>query len=236
VPEIDRNALLNFIGYGNAKADVVFLGMEEGLSPSPPLAEQLAARSRFPAFIDLAESARVHADRFFATENPPIQPTWNTMIRILLALDGNPSPTLEQIRRYQRDRLGRTIERAALFELMPLPAPSIGAWPYDSIFPEYPTREHYRADQFSKRLALLRSHLSYGPKLIIAYGSSYWTNYKKLFPDLHAWSSAVPFEIGQTSATTVILTPHFTARQMNGQRNPLIRLALAAMNDLGRTS
>jgi hypothetical protein len=62
--------------------------MEEGLSPSPPLTEQLADRSRFPALIDLEVSARLHADRFVATNDPPIQPTWNVMVRKLLALDG----------------------------------------------------------------------------------------------------------------------------------------------------
>lgn len=110
----------------------------------------------------------------------------------------------------------------------PLPAPSIGDWPYDTIFPEYPTREKYRADQFNKCIALLRSHLCSGPKLVVACGTSYWTNYKKLFPEVRTWRSVAPLEIGKTPATTVILTPHFTARQMNGQRDPLIRLALEA--------
>jgi hypothetical protein len=72
------------------------------------------------------------------------------MIRILLALDGCLEATTQQVRRYQRDRLGRTHERAALIEMLPLPAPSLGQWPYDTIFPEYPTRESYRRDQLPK--------------------------------------------------------------------------------------
>jgi hypothetical protein len=80
---IDKDALLGFLGYGNAAAPIVFLGMEEGLTIPPSLEEQLADRSRFPAIIDLAESASVHAGRFFAGESPPIQSTWNMMIRMV---------------------------------------------------------------------------------------------------------------------------------------------------------
>jgi hypothetical protein len=70
------------------------------------------------------------------------------MIRILLALDGRCPATRQEVRRYQRNRLGRTSEGAALIEMLPLPAPSLGHWPYDTIFPEYPTRERYRQTNY----------------------------------------------------------------------------------------
>jgi hypothetical protein len=234
--DIDREALLQFLGFGNPAADVVFIGMEEGLSVPPPLEDQLAERSLFPPLIDLAESARVHAGRFFASNDPPIQSTWNVMIRILLALDGCSSATTQQVRRYQRDRLGRTSERAALIEMLPLPAPSLGQWPYDTIFPDFPSRESYRIDQLPKRIDLIKRHLAYGPKLVVAYGSAYWPNYKALFPGVGQWQSAAPFQVGRGQHSTVILTPHFTARQMNGKRDNLIRLSLEAMDSAASTS
>jgi hypothetical protein len=152
---IDPDRLLSFLGFGNPTAEAVFIGMEEGLTVPPPLDEQLVVRSGFPRMIDLAESAKAHPEKFLSGDRPPIQPTWNTIIRILLALDGTLDASTGQVRAYQRDRLGRTSERGALLELLPLPAPGLSDWPYAAIFPEFRTRESYRNDQIPKRIALL---------------------------------------------------------------------------------
>jgi hypothetical protein len=223
---IDRERLLEFLGFGNPNADAVFIGMEEGLTIPPPLEEQLATRSRFSTFMDLGESAKAHPERFLSGERPPIQPTWNPIIRILLALEGNEQPTTDDIRFYQRDRLGRTTERGALLEFLPLPAKGLGEWPYDVIFPAFPTRTEYRAIVEPARVASLKKHLEYGPRLIVAYGAGYWSAYKQLFAPTVQWRPLDPFEIADIGATRVILTPHFTSRQMNGQREALIALAL----------
>jgi hypothetical protein len=225
---IDRERLLKFLGFGNPTAEAVFIGMEEGLTVPPPLDEQLIVRSAFTPMIDLAESAKAHPEKFLSGDRPPIQPTWNTIIRVLLALDGIRAASTEQIRTYQRDRLGRTGERGALLELLPLPAPGISDWPYATIFPEFPTRESYHNDQIPKRVALLQEHLSYGPRVVVAYGSQYWDYYRRLFPDHRDWPRSGPFEVAEHSGTRVVLTPHFTARQMNGQRDALIDLVLAS--------
>jgi hypothetical protein len=225
---IDRDRLLKFLGFGNPRAEAVFIGMEEGLTLPPPLDEQLVVRSAFTPMIDLAESAKAHLERFLSGDRPPIQPTWNLIIRILLALEGNRDASADQVRSYQRDRLGRTHERGALLELLPLPAPGISEWPYAELFPAYETRDRYRDDQMPKRIALLSEHLSYGPRIVVAYGSQYWDDFKKLFPRHREWQRSGPFALSEDSVTRVILTPHFTARQMNGQRGPLIDLVLRA--------
>ncbi len=178
--------------------------------------------------IDLAESAKAHPEKYLSGDRPPIQPTWNLIIRILLALDGNRDASADQVRAYQRDRLGRTHERGALLELLLLTAPKISEWPYAEIFPEYETRERYRDDQMPKRIALLTEHLSYGPRIVVAYGSQYWDDFKKLFPRHREWLRSGPFALADDSVTRVVLTPHFTARQMNGQRGALIDLVLPA--------
>jgi hypothetical protein len=98
--------------------------------------------------------------------------------------------------------------------MLPLPAPSLGQWPYDTIFPDFPSRESYRIDQLPKRIDLIKRHLAYGPQ----------------------WQSAAPFQVGRGQHSTVILTPHFTARQMNGKRDNLIRLSLEAMDSAASTS
>jgi hypothetical protein len=60
----------------------------------------------------------------------------------------------------------------------------------------------------------------------VAYGAGYWSAYKQLFAPTVQWRPLDPFEIADIGATRVILTPHFTSRQMNGQREALIALAL----------
>ncbi|MDP9024867.1 MAG: hypothetical protein M3N13_05825 [Candidatus Eremiobacteraeota bacterium] len=146
----------------------------------------------------------------------------------MLSFDNNREASADQVRAYQRDRLGRTHERGALLELLPLPAPGISEWPYGEIFPEYGTRELYRDDQMPKRIALLSEHLSYGPRIAVAYGSQYWEDFKKLFPRHREWTRSGPFALADDPITRVVLTPHFTARQMNGQRGLLIDLVLPA--------
>jgi len=78
--KIDLDKLLGFLGFGHPRAATVFIGMEEGLSPDPPLREQLTARSKFPKLIGLKESSDAHADRFLLAERPAVQSTWNIMI------------------------------------------------------------------------------------------------------------------------------------------------------------
>jgi len=224
--EIDLDRLLSFLGFGNPGADAVFIGMEEGLTVPPALEDQLATRSRFEQMMDLAESAKAHPEKFLSGVRPPIQPTWNIIIRILLALEGVRSASTDQVRNYQRDRLGRKNEAGALLELLPLPATSTSEWPYGATFDKYPTRESYICDQIPKRISLLHDHLSYGPRIVVAYGSQYWDYYKELFPGPREWRRSGPFCITRDAATTIVLTPHFTARQMNGQRDALIDLTL----------
>jgi hypothetical protein len=223
---IDRERLLEFLGFGNPQAEAVFIGMEEGLTVPPPLEEQLVIRSGFAPFMDLHESAKEHPERFLSGERPPIQPTWNPIIRVLLALEGNLAPTPDEIRAYQRDRLGRATERGALLEFLPLPAKGLREWPYGEIFPEFPTREVYREIIDAERIRRLKKHLEYGPRLIVAYGAGYWASYKKLFEPTVPWRAHDPFETVDVGPTRVILTPHFTSRQMNDQRDTLIGLAL----------
>jgi hypothetical protein len=230
-PEIDLNKLLNFLGFGNPRAATVFIGMEEGLSPTPPLRDQLIARSCFPKLIGLKDSADAHADRFFRGEHPPVQSTWNIMIRVLLAIEGRRTPSLDEIRAYQRDRLGALGGDAALLELMPLPAPRLPDWPYADIAEvagRFPTRKQYADSQLSDRIEMLREHLGYGPKLTIAYGSAYWPYYKRIFREVSTWQRHGVFEFARVGPRTIILAPHFVARQMNGQRETLIDLALNA--------
>lgn len=224
---IDPVRLLNFLGYGSPAAPVVFIGMEEGLFPNPPLREQLEGRSQFDQIMDLRLSSGTHAERWFVGDSPPLQPTWNSMIRVLLARGGDETPEPGTMRRFQSQILGASNGDNALLELMPLPAARMSSWPYAEI-PEvaerFPTRDRYMNGELPRRIELLRAHLSYGPELVACYGSGYWQHFMKLFPAVSNWRQEGVFMTGSHGSLTVVLTPHFVARQMNGQRAALIDL------------
>jgi len=221
----ERETLLNFIGFGNPKADTVFIGMEEGYEESAPLEVQLHERATFTPIMDLLAAAKAHPGKYLSGARPPIQRTWNTMIRVLLAVEGQTNPSTDDVRFYQRDRLGRTNESGALLELMPLPSPNANAWQYAELFPEFGTRAIYFAKMLERRLDLLRKNLAYGPSLVVAYGAGYWPYYRRLYASVDRFASKGPFEFADVGRTRVILTPHFTARTMNGRFEQLIAIA-----------
>jgi hypothetical protein len=197
--------------------------MEEGFTEGVPLLEQLRVRSTFPPIIDLHQASAAHPEKYLSGDRPPIQSTWNLIIRAILALEGNTSPTTDDVRFYQRDRLGRTDERSALLELFPLPAVGIDRWPYAEVFEEFPTREAYRDSLLPQRIEKLRSHLAYRPALVVCYGKSYWAYFEQLFPGA-IWSTVGPFKKTVVDETVALLTPHFTSREFNGRRDTFIRL------------
>ena len=86
----ERTNLLEFLGFGNPHASVVFIGMEEGLTETPnyPLLAQLRDRARLSSIADLRDSS-VHPDKYLVGPRPPIQRTWDILIRVLFALNGS---------------------------------------------------------------------------------------------------------------------------------------------------
>lgn len=222
----ERETLLGFLGYGNPRAPVVFVGMEEGLTETPdyPLLAQLKDRAKLEPLVDLRDS-RVHPDKYLRGSRPPIQRTWGVLIRVMLALEKNLAPSNDQIRFYQRDKLGDVRGDSALLELLPLPSRSMLNWaPYDEYFPEFRTRDAYRAIMTKRRISALEAHLVYGPKLVVAYGSGYWPEYRAIFPSIKTWTTSGAFKHGRSGKNTVILMPHPVARTMNGQLTVLSTL------------
>ena len=226
--ESERRSLLSFLGFGNPAAPFVFIGMEEGLTETPdyPLLAQLKDRAKLPPIADLRASG-VHPKKYLTGSHPPIQSTWSCLIRVLLALGGNTTPTNDTIRLYQRDILGSFTGESALLEFLPLPARSVANWaPYDSYFRDYPDRRSYFNALKGARAAVIREHLAYMPRLVVLYGSAYWSQYRALFPLVERWESRDLFEHGRSGSTSILLMPHPVSRQMNRNRGALCDLAL----------
>jgi hypothetical protein len=207
---IDWDAIENFIGFGNANAEVLFLGMEEGLSPGVALEDDLKARAGYAQYEDLydAQSLLEDCGRFFGPA-PLCQRTWRPMCHLMLRRETNEPLDNKKRTRYQADRLGRRDGQTLLAELLPYPNPNTGTWLYG------PYGRPSRAELVERRIALLKEALQFANfKIAVAYGTGNWMYYRNVFPSI-AWKQHGCFLVGNDADTRFVLTPHFSTRAFN---------------------
>jgi|GEM_PF-4723901 len=53
----------------------------------------------------------------------------------------------------------------------------------------------------------------------------------RIFPEITVWERSGAFEFGHHARTAVILMPHPTSRQMNGQRAEMCRIAAQIVSE-----
>lgn len=217
--------LEQFAGYGNPAGKLWFIGIEEGGEGE----DNLRRRLQFNAIEDNLRAHDLLGFPKFHTKSRVIQPTWRGMCILALALAGK-NVDRESIREYQAEHLGREGDDTFLTELYPLPKRRIGRWPYAHLIPHYPSEGIYRAQLKAPRIALLRKLLSDHPcekRLLVAYGKTCWPEFREIFPE-RKFESRGAFEASALQgADTIILAPHFTAREMNAGIHDLIALARA---------
>lgn len=211
--------LLHFIGYGKLDAKIWFLGMEEAGGGE----ENIRARLKFSRVMDCANAhKKILGITKFHTGDKTIQRTWRGMCYIMLRRKGKPIDR-ESIRNYQADYLGRSHGDSLLCELMPIPKPNTHAWGYETLIPQFESREDYYKKVKPCRVEYLQGLIQeYRPKVVIGYGKGYWPAYRELFPKLEFR------ECGQCSVacgakTTVILTHHF-ARMSNDKLEEVVSI------------
>ena len=211
--------LLDFIGYGTLDADIWFLGMEEAGGGE----ENIRARLNFKQVEDNAEAHKMLGITKHHWGKRTIQRTWRGMCYIMLCLEDIESTT-ENIRNYQAEKLGRFDGNTLLYELMPIPKPSIIKWGYEELLPQFTSREDYYAKVKSYRIKLLKDLVAqHQPKAIIAYGKGYWEFYQELFTDIR-FEQKGQFLVGKNETTTIVFTDHFTARTMNHKLDQTLHL------------
>ena len=215
----ELNRLLNFVGYGRAEADVWFLGMEEAGGGE----DNLRARLQFEPIEDLARAHRILGITKHHTGRRVIQRTWRGMCYIMLKLEGQPTGT-EHIRQYQAERLGRFQGNTLLCELMPIPKPKMKVWGYKGLIPQFHSAAEYYEVVKPQRISLLRQMLQkHRPKVVVGYGKTHWNAYQALFPGLE-FESKEGFLVGGSQEQLAVMTPHLTARQMNGRLDAVVSL------------
>ena len=211
--------LLKFVGYGDLKAEYWFLGMEEGGGGE----ENIRARLVFRHIEDCADAHKILGITKFHRGKRIIQRTWRGMCYIMLRLQ-NHEPNPENIRNYQAEQLGRFGGNTLLYELMPLPKPSIGDWDYEKLIPQFSSRTDYYEKVKPMRKELLSNlYLEYSPKAVIAYGKNFWQDYQELFPNVN-FTPIDQFLVGRDHDTKIVFTGHLTARTMNGKLDDVVSL------------
>lgn len=178
-----------FFGYGTFDAPVWFVGMEEGGGNDIEQVAKRLAVWKERGCLDLEDLEQYHRDfgvsKFWKQKNPPTQPTWNKLIRLLLAAKSNTASdiSLTAVKEYQREQLGKVGGTTCLLELLPLPSPSKKDWWYRewSEHPQLRSRKAYEDWLIADRIHSIRSRIhEHQPAAVIFYGSEYQENWQKI--------------------------------------------------------
>jgi hypothetical protein len=209
-----------FYGYGTYSAPCWFVGMEEGGESLTSATGRIAKWQRLGCkeLEDPRGDADVETLRAspWFRHDPKLQTTWKQLIRMTLIAQGQ-SPSNEQIRTYQRDRLGRTDGETCLLELLPLPSPSTSHWYYKgySKLPYLQTRELYKEHLAPIRAAHLKKRIAeHNPRAVIFYGGSYSHYWQQIAPSPFQRITLSDGDILQATApsTTFLIINHPAAR------------------------
>lgn len=214
----ELRSVLDHHGYGNPAGPLWFLGMEESLGGDADHDAQLRRRiDRLCHPVDTME----HYTRVVWPGRPmPRTSTWRYMAILAryLVHRADDWDDLAAAEHYVRHEL--VTQRGATFMLdfLPIPAPSVNAWPYLGL--PWKTRQDYHREIVPYRTALLRDLvMTCRPEIVIAYGKSFWNyriaawpNYQDLFPGatfapiagLGNW-----LRYGRQQGTAVLMTPFF---------------------------
>ena len=196
--ELER--ALKFEGYGNKDADYWFLGMEEGGGSI----EQLRRRVRS---FDPVEYLHTSLEKIGLDTKYLHVPTWRVMSKLIMAMQGTLGwQETSSAREYQAHKLGRKDGDTFLAELMPLPCPSIGEWPYESI---YPSKNEYYEEVRPVRIKWLHSELlGVHPCFVICYGKGNWRYYEEIFSDVDFTPELnEKIRVGHRGDSTILLIP-----------------------------
>lgn len=212
--------MATFVGYGNGQAPLWFIGMEEGSGTG---LDELAMRVRawhergHRSLEDLGDFHRaIGLDRHFRPPYP-LQSTWRPLLQTLLAWRGEAS-SRARLREVQASELGTSVGDTALLELLPLPAPSVAAWPYASLAPthsELTDRQTYRATHAPRRLETLQRLIRRAmPQAVVCYGLQYRAAWASLSEDdlVDHQLAGVRLWRGAYLRTAVFVVPHPVAR------------------------
>lgn len=204
--EEEIQQLLAYWGFGNPAGKYWFVGMEEQGAGS---VRELKARLTWKQIEDVHQAHLAFDDGWDSTST--LISTWSTMIRIAQRLNGEPNwADAEAVRAYQGSRFGRLDGELFLTEILPLPARSVGDWPYAWL---YGSRDEYCAAILPKRMAALwELFMKHRPPFVFCYGKAYWSVHQELFQEAAPFEELIPGKVmmGTCGSSKVVLTRSFS--------------------------
>jgi len=181
--DLDETLLAEFIrtfyGYGDYQGPYWFVGMEEGGGNTLAAIRRRITLWQQRGRHELEDVAGYHLALdypWYFTSPTIVQPTWNKLIRMVLSAS-QPDVSLDQVKAYQREALGRWHHETCLLELLPLPSPSTGNWLYEAFatVPGLGTRQTYRETYARQRADHLRERIrQHHPATVVFYSVNAW--------------------------------------------------------------
>lgn len=209
-----------FYGYGNYQGKYWFIGMEEGGGNTLADIQRRLAVWEQRGRHELEDVAEYHLalglDKYF-TRPTIAQPTWNKLIRMVLSIK-LADVSLGQVKKYQREALGRWQNETCLLELLPLPSPSTGKWLYSAStsVPGLQSRDAYRNYYARRRAEHLRQRISeHQPSSVVFYsGDSRYLQWWRAIAEVDFEVREIegtPFHLGVNSHTRYLIVHHPTS-------------------------
>ncbi|MBD2439921.1 hypothetical protein [Nostoc sp. FACHB-110] len=225
-----------FYGYGNYKGNYWFIGMEEAGGDFKDINNRIniwAKRSHR----EIDDVAEYHIDIGWPAgfqSGAAIQPTWKGLIRAVLSAKGKENITVEDIRKYQINELGRKDNETCLLELLPLPSPSLKHW----IFKHH-TKLTYLSDRAAFENYCLETRRNYiaqkikehKPKGVVFYGKLYEYSWRKItekITNVEFTSTSEGFLTCRNNHTVFVMAKHPVAFGLTKQYFHSIGRAIAA--------
>jgi hypothetical protein len=198
-------------GYGRWEAPHWFIGPEPGNPEGDNLKERCAAWNKLGRG-ELVDCECHHVEfgwKKWHQQNPPTQPTWRQLIRLLLALLNGAPPTIEDIRRYQQRYWGARTDKTpqenntCIIELCSLAATNLKAKKNVDFDPS--SFRETRIEIIKQRMRERK------PRTVVMYGKSakqHWDNIAEHRLVVDQWM--------RVGSTCMVFTPHPVSR---GHRN-----------------
>jgi hypothetical protein len=226
-----KERIKNFWGYGNLDGDTWFVGMEEGYSEENESLEDRFTATAGAQVFDVYESLKIDPGHvFWFEEGAPTQATYRRIIYIHLYLKNGVEPTIEDIRTFQIQELGRSKSNHALLELMPLPSKSIREkdWLYAKFGVEgLSSRKEYLKTYKHERVKGLRDLIKkHKPKVVLFYSLSYFNEWQSVVGE--PLDEIIPRKLytKKNDNTLYAVVPHSVAVGMSKDNWREIALAL----------
>ena len=212
--DIEQEMAERFYGFGRWKAPYWFIGPEQGQDKKEDnkLEPRLRAWEKLgkPELADLKDFHDLLRPGMWTEESAPLQKTWRKLMLVLLSS----RPGLfdnEDLRRYQRTRLGRATGETCLLELSGLPANSGKI-----------TRD--RESFLDRRIARLKCAIeTYEPKLVVMYGKGHQKQFGEIAKPLPELDRAA-----LVGKTLILFTTHTNARGLSDEHWRNLGKALSA--------